>query len=417
MTGFEYREAGETRGITPYTVFGVVCSGGGVMGAYQVGVLRYIHERFSCDGRSPFQVFTGVSCGSINAGFSAATSHDADAGSRRLEDLWRRFHVPEYQKGIAELIRSSILQGLLSRRHRRRRYWSALDPVHMWDLFGREFRRKDLEEAFRVGSTLGVAMVARESTRNRSTWFAEGPLAVSWSRHNGVCRECALGTEHMVASCSVPFYFPPVEIDGGLYLDGAVHLERPFAAAISMGATRILGISSSTSGADHHAVRTDRRTSGVEHVLRSMLSVFNHDFMRSEVEQLSVLNRFAEHLDYRSPAPAQGGAPFNAVFDTRHHPCEYVPVEARLISPSESLRGLADQFRREHGRTSRAVPVGLLFHEDFTPRLIELGYADAAARRWELEDFFRPIGVPAGAVGTAVEGRSGTHAQRPADSR
>jgi hypothetical protein len=148
-----------------------------------------------------------------------------------------------------------------------------------------------------------------------------------------------------------------------------------------------------------------------------MLSVFNHDFMRSEVDQISVLNRFAEHLDYGAPVPAQGGAPFNAVFDARHHPCEYVPVEARLISPSESLRDLADQFRRERGRSSRAVPVGLLFHEEFTPRLIELGFADAAARHRELEDFFHPITTTSDTVGTGATVDSGSRPRRSADAR
>ena len=379
--------------VAPYTVFGVVCSGGGVMGAYQVGVLRYIHEVFAVDGRSPFQVFTGISCGSINAAYSATTSQCADVGSRKLEDLWRRFHVPDYQKGVGELLRKSVVRGLTSRRRKTGRYWSALDPIHMWELFGREINRDRLEEAFRLGTTRGVALVARESTRNRSTWFAEGPLAVEWNRHNGVCRTCRLGPEHVVASCSVPFYFPPVEIDGGLYLDGAVHLERPFAAAISMGATRILGVSSSTTRVEHVSNRSEPSTSGIENVLRSMLSVFNHDFMYSEVEQLSVLNRFADHLNHGAPAPEHGGAPFNAVFDSRHHPCEYVPVEARLISPSESLRGLADEFRKERRKASSgAVPVGLLFHRDFTPRLIELGYRDARDRHDELQSFFEPTG-------------------------
>jgi len=391
MSEIDHIERPRPQDVAPFTVFGVVCSGGGVMGAYQVGVLRYIHERFAIDDRSPFQIYTGISCGSINAAFSATTSHCADRGSRRLEELWRRFHVPDYQKGVGELIRRSVFRGLFSRRTQKRRYWSALDPIHMWELFDREISRDALEEAFRIGSTLGLALVARESTKNRSTWFAEGPLAVEWRRHNGACRICRLGTEHVVASCSVPFYFPPVPLDDGLYLDGAVHLERPFAAAISMGATRILGISSSTARVDRAHRRPVRSASGVESVLRSMLSVFNHDFMHSEVEQLSVLNRFAAYLDHGAPAPTGGGAPFNAVFDSRHHPCEYVPVVAQLISPSESLRGLADEFRREQGRSSRhAVPVGLLFHEDFTPRLIALGYEDACARHQDLEEFFHP---------------------------
>ncbi len=388
-------------------VFGVVCSGGGVTGAYQVGVLRYIHERF-CDGeRSPFRVFTGVSCGSINAAHCATLSHSAPSGTRLLEELWRQFHVPEYfQRGVGQLVRASILRRVLGRRKGGRRDWSALDSGPMWELFLRELPREPLEEAFRAGTTLGLGIAAKEATRNLTTWFVEGPGAVEWRRHHAVSRLTRVGPEHVVASCSVPFYFPPVEIDGRLYFDGAVHLERPFAAAISMGATRILGITSSVSRLEHASTPPAERPAGLETMLRSMLSVFNHDFMHSEVEQIEVANRFAEHLD-RSTAPTPiRGAELNAVFDASYHPCQYVPIAVHLISPSRPLRELAAEFRASlGGRNLGAVPLGLLFHRELTPRLIELGYGDARAQDGRLAVFFRPgqdqsSGARARSVGT-----------------
>ena len=73
-------------------MFGLVCSGGGAVGAYQVGALKYIHENFCNSGASPFQVFTGISCGSLNAAFLAAHSLNAEDDIAYLEDLWLRFH-------------------------------------------------------------------------------------------------------------------------------------------------------------------------------------------------------------------------------------------------------------------------------------------------------------------------------------
>ncbi len=54
--------------------------------------------------------------------------------------------------------------------------------------------------------------------------------------------------------------------------------------------------------------------------------------------------------------------------------------------------------------------MGLLFHEDFTPRLIALGYEDARARHQDLEEFFHPTATSAGPIGVAadVEARAET---------
>ena len=69
-------------------VYGLVCAGGGAHGAYQAGVLKYIHEKFSNGNQSPFRVFAGTSCGSLNTSFFACHSADAYAGRLWLEELW-----------------------------------------------------------------------------------------------------------------------------------------------------------------------------------------------------------------------------------------------------------------------------------------------------------------------------------------
>jgi hypothetical protein len=60
-----------------------------------------------------------------------------------------------------------------------------------------------------------------------------------------------------------------------------------------------------------------------------------------------------------------------------------------LVTPSQPIRLLADEFRRKHRGMGRGlVPVGLLFHRDFTPKLISLGYHDAQAQHELLAEFF-----------------------------
>ena len=87
-------------------VYGLVCAGGGAHGAYQVGVLKYIHEHF-CDGEaSPFRVFSGTSAGSLNTSFFAAQSFDARSSRLWMEEMWLDFHVPAYHGNV---VKNSIL--------------------------------------------------------------------------------------------------------------------------------------------------------------------------------------------------------------------------------------------------------------------------------------------------------------------
>jgi len=48
--------------------------------------------------------------------------------------------------------------------------------------------------------------------------------------------------EHLMASCAVPFGFPPVHIDGRLYVDGGLLDVLPVWAAAEMGATRVIAV-------------------------------------------------------------------------------------------------------------------------------------------------------------------------------
>ena len=51
---------------------GLVLSGGGARGAYEVGVLRYVRERLK--RALPFDIVTGSSVGAVNGAYIAATS-------------------------------------------------------------------------------------------------------------------------------------------------------------------------------------------------------------------------------------------------------------------------------------------------------------------------------------------------------
>src|SRR5580692_11928836 len=70
---------------------GLVLSGGGAFGAYEVGVINALYS-----GKSPATagvaldagVFAGTSVGSLNAAILAMNKGGAEASAKRLHDIW-----------------------------------------------------------------------------------------------------------------------------------------------------------------------------------------------------------------------------------------------------------------------------------------------------------------------------------------
>src|SRR5271169_1411292 len=68
---------------------GLVMTGGGARGAYQVGVLKRVGEIKRIQARgNPFPVIGGTSAGAVNGGALASGCDDFASATRVLADLW-----------------------------------------------------------------------------------------------------------------------------------------------------------------------------------------------------------------------------------------------------------------------------------------------------------------------------------------
>lgn len=375
------------------SLYGLVCTGGGVTGAYQVGVLKYIHEFFCREGRSPFKIFSGVSCGALSTSFYACESFQASESRLRLGQLWEKFHVPEYHQDILKSVRLSLVRLAKERATGRQPLWSLLDPKPMLDIIREGYSRENLERAFQSGSTLGVSVAVTEVISYFPCWFLDGPRAVEWKRFHSIGIKDSLSPLHVAASCSIPFFMPPVRIGDHYFVDGSVKLERPFSAAISMGATRILSISTLLSPAELPSYPSGFKPS-YSTLIRFMLRAFTQDLSVSEAEQIRVLNRFSNILHHRGETLEKNERVQNALFDANFPPTAYQPIEILLVQPSRSSEELYREFQAEQRRLSRnRTPQTFMFHRDFIRKLIALGYEETQARHAELEQFFSSTAV------------------------
>ncbi len=177
-----------------------VLSGGGNLGALQVGMLRALLER-----RIVPDIVLGCSVGALNGAAVAADPSLATVG--RLQDLWR---------GMAD--EGVMPSGLMPTTVQLARKGVAIhDNANL---------RRVIEAtlAARTFAELAVPFqcVAAALDEGTETWFESGPLV-----------------EPILASAALPAVYPPVVIDGVAYLDGAIVNDVPVRRAVDLGADRI----------------------------------------------------------------------------------------------------------------------------------------------------------------------------------
>ena len=182
----------------------LVLSGGGVKGAYQLGVLQYLFEKEN----PAYDILCGVSVGAINAAFlSQFSKEDNEKAIDRLAKLWSEVDNKKIWKKsifgkLVSLWRSSVYDS---------------KPLQQW-----------------ISSTLDVEKV-------RSSGKMLRVVAVSWDtgRVYVATEGDAFLQRWVMASSSFPIMLSPIEINGENWTDGGVRQVTPLGEAIRAGATDI----------------------------------------------------------------------------------------------------------------------------------------------------------------------------------
>jgi len=176
-----------------------VLGGGGVLGAYEVGMLRALAEA----GISP-DVVVGTSVGAINGAFVAA---DPAGAAAWLAGAWQGEAL---QQAFSETI-----FGQVARLARSGTHLHSIEPL-----------RQMLEGALPGGDFADLQLpfhcVAASIERASAHWFSSGPVVPA-----------------VLASCAVPGLLPPVAVNGEHYFDGGLVDSIPVGRALDLGARTV----------------------------------------------------------------------------------------------------------------------------------------------------------------------------------
>lgn len=216
---------------------GLVLSGGGAKGAYQVGVLKALVE-FNV----PVHVISGASIGALN-GAVLASAPNLETGTQRLEQIWLelandsplKHHIPGYLKlllaaGLQENVITTIAKSIITVAQRnglpipekvhQAVHGRVMDDTPLKKLIEQYIDQKALMDGipFYVSvfkSTGGLMDIARIILDQLSLLSSPDSEFIHLQSKPESERK-----ELLLASAAIPIAFAPRQVNGNLYSDG-----------------------------------------------------------------------------------------------------------------------------------------------------------------------------------------------------
>lgn len=399
---------------------GLVLSGGGMRGAYEVGVISGMVECLRPRPGDPplFRVFSGASVGAINATYLAANSELCDHGISRLVELWkslklsdharvRPFGLARWPTGIRNKLKLLTDDGGTGS--------SLLDTRAIEVVVRRSIDWDRLHRVIDSGRVSALLIAALHVASGRTIMFTEvapGTHVAATRDERRASNFERITPDHVLASAAIPLLFPTRKIGDHYYCDGGLRFNTPIAPAIRAGADRIVIVTvrhnrtPSDAAAVEAAAPGEGRDLSPAFLIGKLLNALLLDPVQYDLQVLERLNQLMDVLEQTLSA-----ADLDRVQRVwiHHRGMPYRKLKTLVFTPSRDLGELAGEYIRTKLHTADLKPIMryliertvssspqteadwasyLLFEGGFAAELIAVGHADALSRRDEVLEFF-----------------------------
>ncbi|MEM9453317.1 MAG: patatin-like phospholipase family protein [Myxococcota bacterium] len=393
---------------------GLVLSGGGARGAYEVGVLRYIRERIKRP--CPLHAITGSSVGAINGSWLAATINRPRAQVRPLARVWSELNLDRmYRIGWSQVrhLPQVLFGRQLPKTNRVETIGGLVDSGYIEAFVRERIPWKGLRHNLKQGHLQGFACSATELATGKTTIFVQthaGQLPV-WPADPGQeAIYTTIGAAHTLASAAIPVLFPAIRVGERYFVDGSLRQNTPVRPAMRLGANRLLVIGLSHMG-DRQAANARAREKvktifpNAVFMAGKVLDALFLDKLEADMRRIERTNRLIE-AGSRLYGEDFGQAIGAAIPGRKGRP--YVPMKVLLIRPSQNLGEIAYEIIRKtnlsrysgvmarwirRSMTGEQMPENdlasyVLFDPDYIQALMHLGYHDAEAQHAQIAELF-----------------------------
>ena len=387
---------------------GLLLTGGGARAAYQVGVLEAIADIRASAGRqrgaNPFPVITGTSAGAINAAALACGADDFDGAVRRIAQVWRQMRTQQIYRADSLAMLDAAARwrlvlgfGQLVAKWLRIRPRSLLDNTPLAGLLAGMVPLERLPQLLQGGHLQSLAVTASSYSSGEHVTFFESAVPMEpWVRSQRIAVRDRLTHGHLLASSAIPFVFPATGLPIGghteYFGDGSMRQTAPIAAAIHLGASRILVVGAGRMHEPRETMAPNTLTGypSIAQIAGHAMSSIFLDALAVDVERLQRINHTLALIppEHRNQSTLR-------------------PLELLVISPSERIDAIAQRHVKDlpgpvrrlfggmaqgeggnAGAKGSALASYLLFESSFTQELMALGRFDTLGQRDAVLRFF-----------------------------
>jgi NTE family protein len=360
-------------------------AGGGARGAYQAGVLKAIDEILQTK-KLPFSMLSGVSIGAFNAAVLAQHADDFSKGVNQLTELWSTiscsqiFNTSNFELGKS--VFRNIGHFIIKQHHAG--FLLDTTPLHHFVSSHINFEKIRGNISANGLETFEVIANCYEIEKTVSFYQHCDKTFEDWVYPRHISQATTINQEHIIASGSLPLFFPAIPLEGCHYGDGSVGLVSPLRGAIRFNVDKILVIGTRQSPSLFSPEKQDAEGIGFAQVLGNMMSGLFLDNLDRDIEMVNRMNEISQLLSIWNK-----------------HKSPWRPVETLYCRPNISMASSAQNHYKAMPAILRMLlnVLGakyhsgdllsfLLFEKEFTLQLLDSGYKDTMDQYRAILEFF-----------------------------